>query len=65
MNIELVAVEERTVPPKQGVQVPDMADLTVVLKQMKTDAQRPKNNLPGEACFPPLELQLHVSVQNK
>lgn len=64
-NIEFIAVEERTVPPKQWMQVPDMADLAVVLKQMKTDAQDPKNNLPGEACFQPLELQLHVGVYYK
>ena len=47
------------------MEVPDMADLAVVLKQMKTDAQGPKNNLPGEASFPPLELQLHVGVHYK
>ena len=38
VNIQVIAVVKKTVPPKQGMQVPDMADLAVVLKQMETDA---------------------------
>ena len=65
VNIEIIAVVKSTVPPKQRMQVPDMADLAVVLKQMKTDAQCPKNNLASEACFSPLKLQLDVGVDYK